>query len=325
MTPLVVPDYQGLTCYTANLAAYLDGEFDGRALLANSVHMAVRVDLPEPRLAFSHHRVPLNRLPDGSSLRYRAARDVESALAGVEAQVHRHGRCIVLVDNSRLPWSPAHDSGRAAPHWLLVDGLGAAGWHVRDEFTGLLPEGEQTAFTGWMSADELARAMAAQEWTAEQRTRNDLACGFPLEWTGMPGRAWLERTREPVRPPAPLPGRWAVGYRTALPVLADRLTRSTEAVTLHLDDCWALTGHRRFALRHRWAAVDPEDHVRIGLEHAAQRWAALPRALRFAAESAQRGRPRPRVVEQVFAGVIAAEHVVAAQLEAPESSGGNRP
>lgn len=321
MNPLAIPDYGGLSCYTANLAAYLEHEFDGRGLLARSVHAAVRVDLPEPHLAFSHHRVPLDRLPDGSRLRYRLAGDTRTALAAVEAQLRRDGRVLVLVDNSRLPWSPVSGSGHAAPHWLLVDGLGARGWHVRDEFAGLLVEGEQRPTAGWLTTDELGHAMDAPEWTPAQRVRNGLACGLPMAGADAPGWWWLERTWQSAGSPPALPGRWAVGDREALPLLAGRLTRSPEAVALHLDDCWALAGHHGFALRHRLAALDPLDPAGAGLEHAAQRWAALPKALRFAAESAARGRPRPRLVEQVFAEVISAERALATESTAKSGGG----
>jgi hypothetical protein len=316
MTAATITDHDGLSCYTANLAAYLDGEFDAADLISRSVRSAARTDLPPPLLAFSHHRIRLERLPDGSRLRYRHALSAADALDAVADQTHRYGRALVLVDNRRLPWSPALPDGPSAPHWLLVDGVEGADWRVRDEFAGLLPAGRQQAFAGGLSSRRLAEAMETPEWNEQQRMRNRLACGFPLDGADGPGWWWLERTREPL--PAlrsaeeteALPGRWLDGEQPALMFLGDRLARSAESAALHLDDCWALAGHHRFALRHRLAAAAPADSARPTLEAAAERWAAMPRLLRYAAESAARGRPRPALIRRAFADVLAAQLAV---------------
>ncbi|MEO3755839.1 hypothetical protein [Streptomyces sp. B6B3] len=314
MTSATLTDYRGLSCYTANLTAYLDAEFDAGELVFRSVRTAVRTDLVPGRLAFSHHRVRLERLPDGSRLRHRAARTAADALDAVADQVRRYGRALVVVDNRRLPWSPAV---RTAPHWLLVDGpCGAAGWPVRDEFSGLLPAGEQLPFAGRLTSRQLADAMDAPEWNEQQRVRNRLACGFPLAVPDAPGRWWLERTTEPAGAAEPLPGRWLTDELPALAFLGDRLADSAEALARHLDDCWALAGHHCFALRHALAGAAAGEPARTDLETAEARWAALPRMLRMAAESAERGRPRPGIVRRAFAEVGAAQH--AAQRAVPD-------
>ncbi|MFC7588062.1 hypothetical protein ACFQYP_33515 [Nonomuraea antimicrobica] len=313
MTAATIIDYDGLSCYTANLAAYLDGEFDAADLISRSVRSAARTDLPPPLLAFSHHRVRLERLPDGSRLRYRHASSAADALRAVADQLHQFGRVLILVDNRRLPWSPALPAGPSAPHWLLVDGAEGGDWRVRDEFAGLLPDGRQRPFAGRFSSSRLAEAMETPEWNEQQRMRNRLACGFPLAGADVPGWWWLERTREP-RPAQrsaeeteALPGRWLEGERSALTFLGDRLARSAESAALHLDDCWALAGHHRFALRHRLTAAAPGDPARPMLAAAAERWAALPRLLRYAVESAARGRPRPGIIRRAFADALAAQ------------------
>ncbi len=328
MTSDTLTDYRGLSCYTANLAAYLDGEFAAGALVARSVRTAVRTDLAPERLAFSHHRVRLERLPDGSRLRYRCAPTAAHALGAVAAEVRRYGRALVVVDTRRLPWSPVGSESPSAPHWLLVDGTGPAGWRVRDEFSGLLPDGEQLPFTGRLPSRRLATAMDTPEWTEHQRMRNGLACGFPLAGADAPGWWWLERIREApaaTDEPEALPGRWIVGERAALTFLGDRLAQSPEALARHLDDCWALAGHHCFALRHDLAAAAPGDPARPALETAAARWAGLPRMLRYAAESAARGRPRPGIVRRAFAEALTAQLAVPESPKSPCSPGSTTP
>jgi hypothetical protein len=276
----------GLSCYTGCLAAYLAGDgIDAAELLADSIRLAVRIDLPDGALAFSHHRVALNRLPDGTELSYATA-DAAEAIALIAEELAATGRVIVVVNNAELPWSPSYGCGPTAPHWLLVDGRCGDRWHVLDPFSGLLPSGEQEPFTGWLPTQSLLdAAIVPRPWTPEQHRRNELAFGFPVRMPSGPGVTCLRRS--PPSDDSPLPGRWLLSYAETLPFLTayfgEHLTRSTSVS----DDVWAVAQHHAF--RHHWLARqgDSERHLAF-----ADAWSALPQALRFATESAARGRAR---------------------------------
>jgi len=323
----------GLSCYTANLAGYLAIELPGvRRWLAESVRLAVRVDLPGGELAFSHHAYPLDRLPDGTSLRYasvRAADHAATELAATElaaaelaAEVGRHGRVLVVVDNARLPWSPALGTGQAAPHWLLVSGRDGPDWQVCDAFSGLLPAGEQQPHAGRLSTEALLGAMQPPpRWTRQQRRRNALAFGFPVPVPPGATRQWLRRSPagapagpadpahagtahgggRPAAPaPAELPGTWLTSDNDVLRFLAAQVAAQGEHAARYLDDLWSAAAHRVF--RYRWLAGRPgvPDAERERFAAAGAAWARLPVALRFAVDSARRGQPRPSLIATTF-------------------------
>ncbi|MEW2376558.1 hypothetical protein AB0883_10690 [Micromonospora sp. NPDC047812] len=282
------PRFAGLSCYTANLAGYQAGEFaDTPNRFADSVRVAVRTDLPERQLAFSHHRVPLDRLPDGTRLAWATA-PADGVVDSVDAELRRHGRVLVVTDNAALPWSPSTDGTAHAPHWLLVDGRRGDDWHVVDGFSGLLPAGEQEPYAGWLGTAGLLAAMTPPlAWRPEQDRRNALAFGF---WTPPPAGGhphWLVRTGSAGTEPE-LPGDWLLGEDAALEFLCDHVVAHPQAAGAHLDDLWAVAQHRTFRYRH------------LGDDEAARAWADLPRALRFAVESARRGRPRSALVRTTF-------------------------
>ncbi|RKT74287.1 hypothetical protein DFJ66_7631 [Saccharothrix variisporea] len=293
--------FSGLSCYTANLLAYLDS-FDDTALdrFADSVRLAVRPD----DLAFSHHRTPLDVLPDGSLLRYAAG-------PGWEAELDRWGRVVVAVDNARLPWSPSYGTSETAPHWLLVTGRDGDSWRVVDHFAGLLPTGEQQPFEGTLSTEVLLRAMDGPEVLSPvQARRNSLVFGHVV---AVPegGRKWLRREvgaavgvasgprlHSPTgvrRSPAEVGqngGRWLVGAADVVPFLSDLFRRDPAVAAGCLDDLWSAAGHHVFRYR------------RAGVEDAADAWRQLPGALRFAVDSARRGRPRESLVELTFRNLL---------------------
>lgn len=307
--------FAGLSCYTANLAGYLDAELaDVDAYLARSVRLAVRIDLPSGRLAFSHHRYPLDRMPDGTRLRYTTL-PPRAALVALADELSRRGRVLVVTDGSRLPWSPSRHRGAAAPHWLLVTGRRGHSWHVIDAFAGLLPGGEQRPYVGWLSTGQLSHAMALPErWSAEQHARNTLAFGFPVAVPDPAGPLWLRRelqaakpdTGEPTGPtgPAELAGDWLVGDEQVLPFLAEYLTTSGPEAARHLDDLWTSAAHRVF--RYRWLCSRPDlpEAQRQEYRTAAAAWEQLPKVLRFALDSARRGRSRPELLRRTFAHLL---------------------
>lgn len=279
--------FSGLSCYTANLLAYLTS-FDDTApdRFAESVRLAVRPD----DLAFSHHRTPLDVLPDGSVLRYTAG-------PGLEAEVERWGRVVVVVDNARLPWSPSYGTDATAPHWLLVDGRSGDSWHVVDHFAGLLPAGEQLPFEGVLSTAALMHAMDGPEvLSAVQVRRNSLVFGHVVAVPdGRP--KWLRRVASGPRLDHPTGvrhngGEWLEGAAEVLPFLAGRFQEDPIGAAGCLDDLWSAAGHHVF--RYRLA----------GVEDAADAWRQLPGALRFAVDSARRGRPRDTLVDLTFRNLL---------------------
>ncbi len=296
--------FAGLSCYTANLAGYLDAELpDVAGHLARSVRLAVRVDLPAGRLAFSHHGYPLDRMPDRTRLRY-ATLPPRAALVSVADELSRRGRVLVVTDGSRLPWSPSRHGGPAAPHWLLVTGRRADSWHVVDAFAGLLAGGEQRPFAGWLSTARLSHTMLLPErWSSEQHARNSLAFGFPVRVPEPAGPVWLRRESTVERAVA-LPGQWLAGDDLVLPFLAEYFIESAEGAARHLDDLWTAAAHRVF--QHRWLATRPDLPEPDRQRHlaAATAWAQLPRTLRFAVDSARRGRARPALLRQAFAHLL---------------------
>jgi hypothetical protein len=309
--------FAGLSCYTANLAGYLDAELDDvDGHLARSVRLAVRIDLPAGRLAFSHHAYPLDHLADGTRLRYTTL-PPRAALVGLADELSRQDRVLVVTDGSRLSWSPSRHHGTAAPHWLLVTGRRGDSWHVVDAFAGLLAGGEQRPFTGWLSTAQLTQAMVlSPAWSAEQHTRNSLAFGFPVPVPEPVGPLWLRR--EPgVEPAAELAGTWLVADEQVLPFLAGYFTDSARNAARHLDDLWTAAAHRVF--RYRWLAARPDlpESLRERYVAAGTAWAQLPKTLRFAVESARRGRARPTLLRQAFEHLVEVEPGEEQLLAAP--------
>ena len=305
-------DASALSCYTANLVGYLSREYDDPAAhVARSVRLAVRTDTPDP--CFSHHRYPLNWLPDETFLRYAAAPAAAEALRGLDSELARHGQVLVVAHTGNLPWSPSY-GGAGAPHWLLISDRTPDGWQVADRFAALLPGGEHRPYAGWLADAELVAAIAPRpQLTAEQRSRNRYAFGFPLPLPPDTSVQWL--VREPRRgtpaaraslgepaglagpgEPAVLPGQWASGA-AALEHLATLIISQGETASRHLDDIWAAAQHQCFRLA--WLTRKyPDAAEALGAEHEA--WRRLPMALRFAVDSARRGRPRPALIDQSF-------------------------
>lgn len=295
---MTVPDprFAGLSCYTSNLAGYQAGEFaDTVDRFADSVRIAVRKDLPEGELAFSHHRVPLERLPDGTRLAWATA-PADGVVDRIDAELRRYGRVLVVTDNAALPWSPSTNGTAHAPHWLLVDDRRGDDWHVVDGFRGLLPAGEQEPYAGWLGTAGLLAVMTPpSSWRPEQDRRNALAFGF---WMPPPVGAqpqWLVRMDGTGNKPE-LPGAWLLDEGAALEFLRDHVVARPLAVGAHLDDLWAVAQHRTFRYRH------------LGDNEAVQAWSDLPRALRFVVESARRGRPRSALARTTFEHLRQLEH-----------------
>jgi hypothetical protein len=286
---------EGLSCYTANLAVYLGPDSLDR--IARGIRLAVRTDLG----AFSHHSTPV----DEGRLAYRGARDADAALDAVAAEVERAGGCLVVANTGHLDWSSA---GHEAPHFLLVDERRGDEWHVVDRFTALLPSGGgQEPFEGWISTDTLARTMTPiVPLPPEQRLRNELAFGFPRPLPPDGDYQWLERAVEPA-PQAELDGEWVTETDAALELLGELWS---PAQLWLLDDLWAAAQHHVFRYDRLLAAE--EQPV---LDDARRAWRDLPMALRFAADSAARGRHRPTLVAGTFDALRRREREAASLLQ----------
>jgi hypothetical protein len=292
-----------MTWYLANLARYLAPELDDvDGYLAGSVRLAVRTDLPGGRLAFSHHRYPLDRLPDGTALRYAGCDTDPEALSGLADELHRYGRVLAVVDGGRLP-GLSRAAGGPASRWVLVDGRQAGLWHVRDAFPG------GRARCGWLGTGALLDAMAAAGPSrGAQRRRDSYAFGFPVALPARGRLRWLRREPADCREPA-LTGRWLVDDATVLPFLAGRLAGGGAG---YLVDLTAAALHRVYRYRRELVATPRDDLQAARLGMAIRLWRGLPSTLRQAL-----GRDGRAGGAAVVRGAFARLAHAAAAVEAP--------
>lgn len=285
----------GLSCYTANLTAYLRRlRPDADRFVARSVALAVGTDQPDDLLAFSHHVWPLNSLPDGRALGYRAAPAAGAALDGLAAELAATGAVLVVADSARLPWSPA--GALSAPHFVLADGRAAGRWHILDEFRALTAGGlHHEPFSGWIPEAALVRMIEPlTPLRPEHRLRNQLAFGAPVP---LPEPGQFQWLAVGTRTADPLPDGWVVDPARALDVLAERLADPLGSGDDRLlEDVWAAAQHHL----HRYGVLAGDGFGPMATAAAAA-WRTLPRTLRFAVDSARRGRPRPSLVAAAFA------------------------
>lgn len=300
---------EALSCYTANLATYL-GRHRDDALdhIARSIRLAVRTDLPDDTLAFSHHAVPLNVLPDQSRLVYASDRDPAAAMRAVACELAEQGQALVVANTATMDWSVTNGTV-AAPHFLLVDDARLDGWHVDDRFTALRPGGErQRPFAGWISTATLVRCLTPiVPLPVPHRLRNQHAFGPPVPLGPDGSFQWLTRTGPAVEPDRPEP--WVTGVMEVL----DRLERFWSELPTRpergrfLDDIWAAAQHYTFRYARLTSDMDLTGPDAIALDLAIQAWRDLPMALYFAAQSAGRGRPKESLVRSTFARLRSAE------------------
>ncbi|MFM9368747.1 hypothetical protein [Streptomyces sp. Da 82-17] len=303
--PAAWPD---LSCYTTNLLAHLAPEVPGvRRRLGASVRLAVRLDLPAGELAFSHHP-RLDRTPDGRELAYRGAADWPTARAALLDQLAYDGRVLAAGNVRHLPWAPGYGLSDA-PHWLLLHGHRDGQWLVADHFAALTPHGEQRPHRGWLTDTDLAAALTLVEDPPPEVSRRDrLALGgeIPLPDTG-PYRWLAWQPTQPTQPTAdtrpgeptddPGPGTWSHDLADSLTHIAAVFRDHPEALPRYVDDLWAAARHHTYRLA---CAVDDGALNPERAAASAAAWGELPKALRFAAQSAARGRPRPTVVDRAL-------------------------
>ncbi|WBB56015.1 hypothetical protein [Verrucosispora sp. WMMD573] len=271
-----------LSCYTTALVDHLGPTAADR--LADSVRLWVHLDAPDGALAFSHH----DRVDDGV-LAYASTGDWATARAALGRQLAEHGSVIVVGNTYHLPWSPQHRS-QSVSHWFVLKEHRDGRWRVSDRFAALLPAGEQRPFTGWLDDDTLRAALTPLgRRDTHQHNRDVYALGVPTE-VGDPSQyRWL---RPGGGGEVTWPGEWLREPAAALAGLRDRFVADGQALDRHADDLWAAARHHGHRLTRR------------GEPTLAATWAQLPKALRFAADSARRGRPRHGVLTEAFDRLI---------------------
>ncbi|MEV0704769.1 hypothetical protein AB0I53_43560 [Saccharopolyspora sp. NPDC050389] len=278
-----------LSCYTANLAAYLAAdEPEVWWRLAEAVRLRVRPHAGGG-LIFSHHA----RI-DRGELAYAGAAEWAECATALRDELTSRGRVLAVANTGYLPWAPG-SSGGGAPHWVLVTENADGAWHVVDEFAALLPTGEQHPQDVWLTDDELRRIMTPVHSPSEAvRNRDAHALGEQVSLPPYEHYRWLTRTATPVGASREWPGDTV----SALDEIAENISGGTESLAAHIEDVWAAARHHRFQLT---AFVSAGLLAAEQAQPALDAWGELPRSLRFALDSARRARPRPGLVTKTFA------------------------
>jgi hypothetical protein len=302
--PAAAPEAEesGLSCYTASIARYLRTAYrDPLARVARSIRLAVRTDLPDGLLAFSHHRFDLADLGDGRRLQYRHAATAEQVPDRLDRELTAAGQVIAVTYTGELPWSPARPA-ESAPHFVLVEARQGDLWRVADPFAALLPAGRQEPFAGWLSTRRLLAAMTPPDRVApEHRSRLALAFGVPAT-PPRPGRpAWVAPTPVEGRLP-PIRAGWITRPDQVMDILAAFWTGLADHPdrSRFVDDMWAAAQHHCFRSAYLADRCRLTRAERGTVAAAAEAWQGLPMALRFAADSVARGRARPTLVVATF-------------------------
>ncbi len=292
-----------LSCYTAALARYLESAYeDSLTRVARSIRLAVRTDLPGGMIAFSHHGIPLSDLGGGRCLAYRGATAPAELLASLESELRVGFGVIAVTYTAAMDWSVA-DEEENAPHFVCLLAREHGRWLVDDPFAALLPSGQQEPFRGWIPTGQLIRAMTPpRRLGAEYRLRTQYVFGFAVPLPPDHEYSWLVRTPEVTGLVRPRPPGWITSHAGALDYLSDFWSGAAghpDRVRF-LDDMWACARHHAFRCAHLITRhpLDPAD--RKAAAAARDAWQELPMALRFAVDSAVRGRSRPTLVTSMF-------------------------
>lgn len=272
-----------LSCYTTNLKEHLrltDPAAERR--LVSTVALAVRRDGLDGTLAFSHHdRVA----PDFG---YRGARAWDDTLTALRGEFARRGDVLAVANCRNMPWSPSH-LVRDVPHWLRLAAHDGDRWLVVDDFDALLPDGHQSPHRGWADESELRLLLAPLPGLdAVLHQRDMYALGGGPAWLPDPGgHRWLEHGAGRFDPRT---GDWVRGTTASLVLLRDLLPCDPEAQVRYAEDLWAAARHHQYLYRDEPAT--------------ALAWGELSRSLRYAAQSAARGRPRASLVRTALDRIL---------------------
>lgn len=300
--PAPAIDASALSCFTANLATYLEA-FDPDPLrrIATTIRLAVRTGSPA---AFAHHATDLGRLGPDRCLRYAATADGSTYLQNLDRALRADGQVLIVAYAGAMPWSLA-EAPDPAPHFVRLAGRDGDRWEVDDRFSALLPAGVQRPFHDWVSTvDLMTAATPPAALPPEQVLRKEHAFGLPVSLPSGDYQ-WLEPVAGPsptadVRPPG-----WIVD---TVPVL-EHLTTFYGDVAAYpgrarlVDDMWAAAQHHTFRYGHLLSHSPLSASEREDAEAAVKAWNDLPLALFYAANAAARGKPRPAVVPKAFGAV----------------------
>ncbi|GAA3487586.1 hypothetical protein [Streptomyces cremeus] len=276
---------EALSCYTTNLKEHLRLTHPAaERKLATGFTLSVRRDGLDGLMAFSHHdRVA----PDFG---YRGARRWEDALSALRGEFARQGDVLAVANCRNLPWSPSH-LVRDVPHWLRLAARDGDRWLVVDDFDALLPEGHQSPHRGWVEEAALRELLAPLPGLETALHQRDVyALGGGPAWVPDPGNhRWLEHGAGRFDP---RPGDWVRGTAASLALLRDLLPSDPQAQVRYAEDLWAAARHHQYLHR-----AEPAT---------AAAWGELSRSLRYAAQSAARGRPRASLVRTAFERILTA-------------------
>ncbi len=192
-----------------------------------------------------------------------------------------------MASTRNLPWSPAHGI-EDTPHWIRLQGREGARWHVVDAFDALLPHGEQRPFDAWLDDDALRALLAPlPPLPAHVQARDAHALGA-VEQVPPPGQfRWLSHDADTR---VGRTGEWIDGTDEALRYLSRRFVDELDTLRRHTEDLWAASRHHQYRFAH--------------LPAVSAAWGELARSLRFAIQSAERGRPRPSLIALAFEQIL---------------------
>lgn len=269
-----------LSCYTTNLLGHLRRDTAGiDEEFIRAIKLSVRIDLDDSDLEFTQH----SRI--GPQLGYRSADTWKAAREGLLHELEQCDDVIAVANTRNLPWCPACKL-EDVPHWIRICEQRNFQWRVIDEFSAVLPQGEQFPYDCWVNDDELAAMLTPlPPLSSELRSRDIHALGETSITPTYNTYRWLGRG---IDDRAEHVGIWISG-NDALLYLAKRFAHEPGLLRRYNQDLWAASRHHqyRFASDSALAAA----------------WGELPRTLNFALQSAERGRPRPTLIEQAFENI----------------------
>lgn len=301
--------YSGLSCYTANLAFYLDRSgWNADQLIAQSVRLAVHENHAERYLSFSHHTVPLDSLPDGTALHYSNDLSEAGALARMTEEVERFGNVLAVVDTQRLAWQVRTTSNASEPHWVTLYREGRA-WTLVDQYVPDGESGRQYEAHVNVDASVLGSIVRLPEvWSSAWLRRNNLAFGFPLEYpTGAP-YVWFRR-ESAADNERTLGKGWKLGDMESLPAVAEWLSRLPTDSAL-LKDVWAAASHRVFSYKWRLGRGRYSKVQSGAIADAIDAWEGLPRMTRLEKLSYERRGTLRGLAWKAVERILAAERVL---------------
>ncbi|MER7899349.1 hypothetical protein ABTX62_25345 [Streptomyces sp. NPDC096046] len=303
----------GLSCYTSALLAYLAEEDPtASARLAYSARLAIQpAAQPEPP-AFRHHAIALDQLSDGTVLQPKGALRLDTALGALADEIEAHGRVLFTVDAARLPWAPPGQE--PAPHFLVATGHREGEfWQLHDHFSGLFPNGrEQVPFSGWVSPPDMAALFTADEaFSPVQRRRSREVFGHVVPALPVGTRQWFTRVPAGDTDDTAEDGVWITDPDDVSGYLVEHLDAvcAQAGEPAVLEDLWAASRHHQYKYRLLLASPCPErlPQRERALRRALSCWSGLPKTLRFAVNSARRGRPRTSLIDTALRDLAAAE------------------